>query len=97
MKNSVSHLAGLDVVIGGRQIQRCAICGEKLIDSKGAMAPNKPDGSPPDPIPFWTVGAMIRVEFNGPVSHWSVVDREPREDVNKPGKIPHDSCLELVE
>jgi hypothetical protein len=29
---SVTHIAGLIVTVNGRLIQRCAVCGEKLVD-----------------------------------------------------------------
>lgn len=31
---TATHLAGAQVMIGGRVIQRCSICGEKLADSE---------------------------------------------------------------
>lgn len=36
---TVTHIAGPVMNIDGRAIQRCAVCGEKLIDSRGMMGP----------------------------------------------------------
>lgn len=55
------HLAGNSVTIDGRVIQRCLVCGEKLCDSRGAMAPVTPDGSPTMFATFG-VGQLIEVE-----------------------------------
>lgn len=43
----VVHLAGLDVVVLGRFIQRCAICGAKLADS-GAVKVGMTEAGDPD-------------------------------------------------
>lgn len=39
MVDTVSHIAGPAMAICGRVIQRCAVCGEKLVDSKNVAAP----------------------------------------------------------
>lgn len=82
---SVTHIAGSVVRIGGRTtIQRCALCGYKLLDSTNTAAPLEPDGSEPV-YPTWGEGALVQVD--GP--HSSLV-------ANDDGDLPADSCWALV-
>lgn len=60
---SVSHIAGLIVKIDGRVIQRCAVCGEKLIDSLNSASC---DGSP---MPVWQENRFVQVDGN----YWSLL------------------------
>ena len=57
------HLAGNVVYIKGRAIQRCLICGYKLIDSKNCAMPVDEDGTVPE-FPTWEVGSLVEVEGN---------------------------------
>lgn len=85
--NSTTHIAGPAITACGRLIQRCSLCGDKMVDSKGMMAPINPDGSTPS-IGTWEVGRLVRVTTGNP-QHWELL---PGTD-----KLPDDSCLELVE
>lgn len=40
MQDTVTHVAGIIITIGGRTLQRCAVCGEKLYDS-GSELPGR--------------------------------------------------------
>lgn len=85
--SSTTHIAGPAVCIGDRVIQRCVVCGEKLVDNLGQESPVKPDGSAPD-VATWTDGAMVRIAPGRQtlVGDWVA---EPR--------APSDFCLALVE
>ena len=71
MSSTITHLAGPTVVINNRAIQRCAICGQKLCDSKGQMAPLNPDGSAPQFNAF-AEKALVQVEAGQP-TRYSVI------------------------
>jgi len=86
--DSITHIAGPAITACGRTIQRCSLCGEKMVDSKGCMVPENEDGSF-DPIGTWEVGRLVRVTPGNP-THWEML---PNED----GKLPDDSCLDLIE
>ena len=97
MINSVSHLPAGPIDIRGRVIQRCAICGEKLVDSKRTMVPIGDAGKP---YPTWEPGVMVRVIKEGNVSRWESVECETIEGENGERdrqKLPEDSCIDLVE
>lgn len=83
---SVTHLAGPVVGIKGRIIQRCPVCGEKLLDSLNAAMPLNPDGSVPE-FPTWDEGSLVEVEGNR-----SSVIGEFISD-----SLPNNFCLVLVE
>ena len=87
--NSTTHVAAPYVALNGRLIQRCAVCGEKLNDSKNEMAPVRPDGSAQEPL-HWPPMRLVRVTHGNP-SRWEVLD-EPAD-----GKMPDDSCFDLIE
>lgn len=91
---SVTHVAGPVVIVAGkydpdtdRIIQRCALCGKKLIDTEGQMAPVKQDGSPPDPPPVWGQKAFVRIDGN----------RQTRVGIYTKDEDPDDLCIDLVE
>lgn len=87
---TVTHMAGPPVGIGGRVIQRCLVCGEKLLDSLNTAAPLNPDGTPPV-FPTWDEGALVRIEPGNPARH-SVVG-----SFMTTIPLPADFCWELVE
>jgi hypothetical protein len=86
-QSTVTHFAGPSVAIGGRWIQRCAVCGEKLYDSKYDRAAAK--GGPP------TVGykplSLIRLSPGDPAL-WTVIG-----NLADTPDLPDDNCLPLVE
>lgn len=85
--NSVTHIVGSWIEIGGRVIQRCAWCGEKLLDSKNVAMPLGPNGEEPS-FPTWPPGRLVR--FSG---------TQPRCEHLLPesAQLPSDSCVDLVE
>lgn len=85
--NSTTHIAGSWVTICGRKLQRCAVCGEKLVDSLGQAGPLNPDGTPPE-TPHWEPGRMVRVTPGNP-TQWALLDDTLM--------LPEDSCIDLVE
>lgn len=85
---SVTHLAGPVVGYKGRSIQRCALCGEKLRDSKGEAAPMNEDGTIPE-YPMWTVSNLIRFMDDG-------FEVDLGEYATSPAE-PDDFCIALVE
>lgn len=85
---SVTHIAGPAITACGRLVQRCSLCGEKMVDSKNTMVPCNPNGSAPDPIPTWPVGRLVNFSGGNP-DHQSLLD-----DTDK---LPEDSCINLIE
>jgi hypothetical protein len=86
--STVTHIAGPAVTVGGRTIQRCCICGEKLIDSLGRSTPLDPEGNLPQ-CATYQVWAMVQHEG----SRWSVTGNDgPASD-----QYPADGCIDLVE
>lgn len=91
---SVTHVAGPVIVVKGRYapdneriIQRCVVCGEKLIDTEGQMAPDKPDGTPPDGPGVWAEQALVQIDGNRHLNVGTYIDDDD----------PEDFCLALVE
>ena len=88
--STVTHCAGPPVTIGGRVIQRCAVCGEKLCDSLGAAMPLPEEGI--DPVfPTWKQAGLVQIEPGTPTRSSLVGDLLS----TKP--LPDDFCLQLVE
>lgn len=59
----VSHIVGLDIQIGPYRRQRCAWCGQLLLDedlSRMAWQLNL-DGTDPGPPGVWPMGAVVEV------------------------------------
>lgn len=77
------HIAGFAVRVGDQLRQRCAWCGDTLIDVDISciMAPMKEDGSPPDPYSVWDVNALVAVDGN---ATWVVADHD--------GELPLRCC-----
>lgn len=79
------HLAGNTVIFGrDRMIQRCLVCGYKLIDitaSRTCIADVKnADGSEPDnTIRGWPIGALVRVSGTFPIESSFVGETENPE------------------
>lgn len=84
--SSVTHLAGIDINVGDRVIQRCSICGAMMLDSKGAMAPVGPNGEPTT-FPVWERGRLIEYSGEFPERQLMLPDTD---------KLPDNSCLYLV-
>ena len=80
------HLAGTVVGLAGRVIQRCLICGEKLLDSKGSSAPVDMDGKTPT-FPTWPVGGWVEVDGNQ-----SMLISETKNLRFEAGDIPDGCC-----
>lgn len=92
MKDTVTHIAGPVITACGRLVQRCSLCGEKLVDSKGCAVPLNADGTTPDifdAIGHWTVGRLVQVSVGDNPRHYVLL---PETD-----KLPDDSCVELLE
>lgn len=83
---SVTHIAGPVIVLGGRLIQRCVVCGEKLADSKNTAMAALEDGTVPS-FPTWRQAAFVQFDEN----------RQSETGVFTHAPIPDDFCLALVE
>lgn len=90
MIDKVVHLAGPIVMIDGRLIQRCVVCGEKLLDSKNAMVavPTNRQAEDDTELAHWEEGYLI--EFSG--SQQVALGMFESE-----GPLPDEFCLSLVE
>lgn len=88
MTETLSHLAGPAIIVSGRTIQRCLICGAKLCDSLNCMIPLEADGSVPE-FPTWPKGEWVQVTTGvSGMTNWTLLgDSE---------KIPEDSCVEFI-
>lgn len=84
---SVTHVAGPFIGLSStnRAIQRCLICGEKLIDTKNQASPNG------EPSSFWRAGALIKVEGSQPACSSDI------GDFLTDSELPDDLCISLVE
>jgi hypothetical protein len=78
----VVHLAGVFVGFAGRVIQRCAVCGFKLVDNKNTASP---DGGP---MPTWANGRLIEVHGGRSIDIG---------DFEKIDVVPQTFCIALVE
>jgi len=87
---SLTHVAGIAFRVGDRVIQRCCVCGEKLLDNLRTAVPLNPDGSIPE-FPTWEEMALVQCEGNRQSA------LQPERDVRGNPKLPEDSCLLLVE
>lgn len=87
------HLAANPIVIGDRVIQRCFVCGFKLCDNKGVVAPVNADGSAPR-FPTFEVGALVNVSEGDGVTGFSVVGQSDRPSFEQEWD---DCCLRFVE
>lgn len=83
MSGTVTHIAGLDVVLEGRYMrQRCAWCDEILIDlDLTLVAVQVPeDGSAPTGPGAWAVGALV------------TVGEGVSSSLEEGAKLPDDAC-----
>jgi hypothetical protein len=87
MMETVTHIAGPAITACGRTIQRCSLCGEKLVDDKNCAMPLREDGTA-DSIGTWEVGRLVQVEGGNPTRYSLLPDTD---------KLPEDSCLALLE
>lgn len=82
--DSVTHISGLEITVEGRYMrQRCAWCGEILLDrdlQTTMVAPDE-DGNVP-PISSWKVDSLIRIKPGNPTIS-SMLDDE---------RLPSDFC-----
>lgn len=89
MTQTVTHFIGPPVAMDGRLIQRCAICGEKLLD---IFMPKSGDGANGKVayVSVWPVGEYL---------HYSGVDGEDPSLMAKISghELPADCCISLVE
>lgn len=89
----IVHLAGNDVTIEGRVIQRCLICGYKLVDvrlDRIMMMSTKEDDNR---LPVFSVGHLIEVTEGNPTSYIDLGDtKQPLFDASW-----DDCCINLVE
>lgn len=97
----VMHIAGMDVQVGPLRRQRCAWCGQLLLDHDltGMAWPLDEDGTDPGPPGFWPMGAVLAVVGElGSFRGVRVVDEEEwPESVDEPGhkRLPDGCCARL--
>jgi hypothetical protein len=87
MYRSVTHLPGFPVLVFDRLIQRCGICGTKLVDSGRSKVRLRRDGS--FNYPHYEEFVPVRFGRRGKVR---VLERDASDLT-----LPRDNCLELVE
>lgn len=85
--DTVTHLAAQKVVVpGGRLLQRCAICGAKLIDIDPRFTASVEGSGPPV---GWTPNRLVRCSVGVNPQTWELLDETDQ--------LPLDACLPLVE
>ena len=84
---TTTHIAANHVYICGRLIQRCAVCGEVLINTNLSRV-SVPEADADKPLGTWTAGRMIRVTKGNPTGYVMLDDT---------GKLPDDTCFDLLE
>jgi hypothetical protein len=82
---SFTHVAAAPVNAEGRIIQRCALCGFKLLDSQGVEM-HAPEGQPVPVFTTWEPGRLVKVTADA-----------VQVMLPKAKHLPPDSCLPLVE
>lgn len=94
MDEPIIHLAGNAVTVGGRVIQRCAICGEKLCDSvRAAVAAAAGEAAE---FSVYKVGSWVKA-VPRPGTEALLLRVGGTESPALGGEIPEGCCLELVE
>lgn len=86
MSDAIVHIAGARMIVCGRVIQRCSVCGAKLCDSEGVMMPVGPDGKPPV-FPTFPENRLIEVSAGQPTRHLVLPDTD---------RYPENGCVELA-
>ena len=97
--NTTTHVAGCFIQIGPRCIQRCLICGHKLIDVDLArMAAGVPDDDKVRAT-YWETGALVQeqMDWRSGNVQWTLVGILGFEGEFEVERLPDDFCLALVE
>jgi hypothetical protein len=84
MSPSVTHIAAPAVTLGFRVVQRCALCGAKLLDTRDTERVTPPAGDNPECL-IWEAGRFVRVTEGRSVM------------LARADELPADNCLCLVE
>ena len=95
METTTVHLAANAIMLGyqdegdARCIQRCAVCGEKLVDfhlrkENGAIVLGH----------YWPAGTLVRIDSEGSGEVIEELHAPVIEDI---AEVPEDFCLDLVE
>jgi hypothetical protein len=97
---TVTHVAERPFTFNGRVIQRCAACGEKLLDSKYAPPELPPTEGVPVPkakrgMLVWETGDLVRVAAADSVA--GTPERQWMTGHWNTDPLPPDSCIDLVE
>lgn len=79
-----THIAGFVVSINQRVIQRCAVCGLVLIDTKGQV---RQEGQE---VAVWAVNSLVREIPHPSGRHWGLLPP------TNPPTLPADCCIDLV-
>lgn len=80
-----THIAGLGLVIGDRFArQRCAWCGEVMVDEDATCIAVPEGSSPRDPL--WPVNTLVRFEVAPGVTSYTVVTADV---------LPDDCCARI--
>lgn len=86
---TITHVSGeVFRVEGGRVIQRCGLCGARLVDNLNESAPLNRDGAVPE-TPTWPPGRLVQETVGANPKRYSLLPEV--------GKLPKDSCIDLVE
>jgi hypothetical protein len=90
-----THIAGPSITVSGRVIQRCMVCGLKLVDSLGMVGPIEPDGSAPV-VATWRVDDVIEVYDGNPIQY-VLLGHGSDESFEYSKKVPPNLCIDMIE
>ena len=87
MSHSITHIAGPRMVVCGRTIQRCSVCGALLVDSKDTAVMLSTDGKRDD-IGTWEAGRQIKVTIGNPTQSILLPDGD---------QLDEDACFNTLD
>jgi hypothetical protein len=90
-----THIAGPSITVNGRTIQRCMVCGLKLVDTLGMATPLRPDGTLPE-LPTWRVDDVVEVYDGNPVSY-HLLGHGDDDNFEYARKVPPNLCIGMIE
>ena len=80
MRHSITHIAGPRMVVCGRTIQRCSVCGALLVDSKGVAMVMSSDGRESNDIGTWEGGRQVKVTIGNPTQYILLPDGDQLDE-----------------
>lgn len=93
---SATHVAERAIDIHGRVIQRCCVCGQKLIDQLVRDQPVDGRGKP-KPIFTWTPGDLVHIPLDGDQTSATRTGKHVLAGHMNTDALPADFCIDMAE